>query len=106
LRPGVTISIAARRSDGATPAPCAGLVIATLITVATVAAAAAMLIGRLAIISHLPAVPVKIPKYRTDKRKQMEDFPSGRDTPDEQQILNQGGIHHPEYLHFHQIRPF
>ena len=52
------------------------------------------------------AVLVKIRKYRADKRKQMEDFSSGRDTPDEQQILNQGGMHHPEYPHFHQIRPF
>jgi hypothetical protein len=38
------------------PAPCAGLVIATLITAATVATAAAIFIERLAIISHLPAV--------------------------------------------------
>jgi len=88
------------------PTPCAGLVIATLITAATVATAAAMLIGRLAIISHLPAVPVKIPKYRADKSKQTEGFPSGRDMPDEQQIMNQGGMHHLEYPHFHQMRPF
>ena len=104
--PGVTISIAARRCDGAMPTPCAGLVIATLITAATVATAAAMLIGRLAIISHLPAVPVKIPKYRADKSKQTEGFPSGRDMPDEQQILDQGWLCHLEYPHFHQMRPF